>query len=169
MWDTRSLTRPLTEHATKVRSGVLIPTHRTQLPYSLRQCTMAYICCSGTQYSQGALSTCDVMNVYTTLRLEWHLSSKPLYTMSAVTQPYLIVKGVMRTCGETDMSDPPASYIVEQAHLQCSVYCVCPMLDVTQTSYLNYVHGTVHTVCTGFTHLLFAVQCQCASWCVPHS
>ena len=32
------------------------------------------------------------------------------------------------------MSDPPASYIVEQAHLQCSVYCVCPMLDVTQTS-----------------------------------
>ena len=31
---------------------------------------------------------------------------------------------------------------------------------------LNYVYGTVHTVCAGFTHLLFAVQCQCASWCV---
>ena len=34
------------------------------------------------------------------------------------------------------MSALPASYIVEQAHLQCSVYCVCPMLDGTQTSCL---------------------------------
>ena len=35
MWDTRSLTRPLTEHATEVGSGVLsLATHRTQLPYS---------------------------------------------------------------------------------------------------------------------------------------
>ena len=67
------------------------------------------------------------------------------------------------------MSGPPASYIVEQAHLQCSVYCVCPMLDVTQTSCLNCVYGTVHTTCAGFTHLLFAVQCQCASWFVQYS
>ena len=65
------------------------------------------------------------------------------------------------------MSDPLASYIVEQAHLQCSVYCVCPMLDVTQTSCLSTV--SMHTACAGLTHLLFAVQWQCASWCVRNS
>ena len=44
------------------------------------------------------------------------------------------------------MSDPPASYIVEQAHLQCSVYCVCPMLDVTQTSCLLTVSMELSTL-----------------------
>ena len=45
------------------------------------------------------------------------------------------------------MSDPPASYIVEQAHLQCSVhvYCVCPMFDVTQTSCLLTVSMELST------------------------
>ena len=110
------------------------------------------------------------MNAHTTLRLEWHLSSKPPYTMSAVTQPYLIVNGVMRSCGETGVSVLPASYIVEQAHLQCSVYCVCPMLDVTQTSCLLTVSMELSTPHVhGFTYLLFAVQCQCASWFVQYS
>ena len=45
------------------------------------------------------------------------------------------------------MSGPPASYIVEQAHLQCSVYCVCPMLDVTQTSCLSTVSMELSTPC----------------------
>ena len=40
MWDTRSLARPLTDHAPEVGSGVLsLATLRTQLPYSLRRCT----------------------------------------------------------------------------------------------------------------------------------
>ena len=43
------------------------------------------------------------------------------------------------------MSDPPASYIVEQAHLQCSVYCVCPMFDVTHTSCLLTVSMELST------------------------
>ena len=43
------------------------------------------------------------------------------------------------------MSDPPASYTVEQAHLQCSVYWVCPMLDVTQTSCLSTVSMELST------------------------
>ena len=34
---------------------------------------------------------------------------------------------------------------------------------------LSYVYGTVRTTCAGFAHLLFAVQCQCASQCVRHS
>ena len=48
--------RPLTEHALEVGSGVLsLATQRTQLPYSLWQCTMACICCSGIQHSQGKM------------------------------------------------------------------------------------------------------------------
>ena len=48
------------------------------------------------------------------------------------------------------MSGPPASYIVEQSHLQCSVYCVCPMLDVTQTyiyCILLHIHYSVYVLC----------------------
>ena len=53
------------------------------------------------------------------------------------------------------MSVLPASYIVEQAHLQCSVYSVCPMLDVTQTSCLSTVSMELSTprVCTSLVIL----------------
>ena len=58
------------------------------------------------------------------------------------------------------MSGPPASNIVEQAHLQCSVYyiyilytitytvfCICPMLDMTQTNCLSTVSMELSTPC----------------------
>ena len=105
-----------------------------------------------------------IMNTYTTLGLEWHLSSKPPYTMSAVTQPYLIVNGVMRSlwwdwcvCPSCKLYSWTGSLAV--ICVMCVSYVRC---DSDKLS-LNCVYGTVHTTCAGFTHLLFAVQCQCTS------
>ena len=152
-----------------VGSGGLSHTHRTQLSYSLRQCTMASTWCSGTHSILEVstyVRTYDVISpllwrisAYDKVRLEWHSSSRPPYTISAVTIPYLSVNSVMRYLW-WDWCVWPFYKLLEQTHLQCfCVVCVLYWmwlkLQLSQLCLWNRPHRM-----SGFTHLLFPIQCQ---------
>ena len=93
--------------------------------------------------------------------------SRPPYTISAVTIPYLSANSVTRYLW-WDWCVWPFYKLLEQTHLQCfCVVCVLYWMWLKH-SCLNCVYGTVHTVCQGL-HISCLLYSANASWYVWHS